>query len=133
MTLAQLGAQLPPAILRETLVAYKAKANEILDQKIAKCDEKIAGPRRLFSDAETVSDDQTVSDVSGDKTAPSGNAASGDDKAGPSGYPPTPPVKKEEVSDNPPSSGNNQQADHRSQPCGWRGGCPLEGIPCASQ
>lgn len=100
MTLTQLGAQLPPKVLKEIYLAYKDRAVNILDTRIADCDKLIA----IHShDSAAVDDDRTTVM----------SMSQGSAEAGPSGVPKTPPVKKEKVlSDNPPSSGNKPTTAH---------------------
>ena len=101
MTLTQLGAQLPPKALKEIYLAYKDRAVNILDTRIADCDKLIA--INNSNDSAAVDDDRTTVM----------SMSQGSAEAGPSGVPKTPPVKKEKVlSDNPPSSGNKPTTAH---------------------
>ena len=106
MTLAQLGAQLPPADLKQTYEAYKKACNEILDAKIAKCDHLIFMNERLpgaFNGFAAHDDGSTADDRS---TLTGGSA-------GTSGVAKTPPVKKNKtLNPNPPSSGHKPTSAH---------------------
>ena len=57
MTLTQLGAQLPPKVLKEIYLAYKDRAVNILDTRIADCDKLIA--INNSNDSAAVDDDRT--------------------------------------------------------------------------